>query len=140
MYRLAGGSDPPQHLGPRVNRGRGATKKKRPHYVLKVIVPTPTLAPITSPIDVAANMPSQARQVLPPVTTPSLFVAFAPSPSPTVSSTSLVPSPLPEVSPLSTPSPLSGHSRGHGHDAQSYIDDGTPCIAALPMISPNGQG
>jgi len=110
-----------------------------PHYVLKITVPTPTPALITSPIDVVANMPSQARQVLPPITSSSPLVAFPPSPSTTVSSTSSIPSPLPEVSPLSTPSPLSGHSRGHGHDAQSHIEDDTPCNAALPMISPNAQ-
>jgi len=86
-------------------------------------------------------MPSQARQVLPPITSPPLFVASAPSPSPTVPSTSSLPSPLLEVSPLSTtPSPLSGHSRGHGDDAQSHIEVGTLCNAALLMISPNGQG
>ena len=65
---LAGGFDPPEHLGLQVNRGRGAMKKKRPHYVLKITVPTPTPAPMTSPIDVATNIPSQARQVLPPIT------------------------------------------------------------------------
>ena len=96
-------------------------------------------APITSPIDVATNIPSQARSVLPPVTSSlSPIVASAPTRSPTVPSTSSVPSPLPEVS--STPSPLSGHCRVHGCDVESHIDDAIESNAALLMISPNGHG
>jgi len=155
-----GGSDPPQPLGPHVNKRKWTMKKKRPRYVLKITIPSLTPTPITSLsptnvniptqlggvvptttsslFDVIVNLPSQEKQVLPPVTSSSsLFIAS--SPSPTVPSTSSVPSPLPEVLPLSTPLPLSGHCRGHECHTQSYIEDGTPCNVALPMISPNGQ-
>ena len=92
-----------------------------------------------------ANMSCQRRQLFPlvtsaptPSTTPSPVIASAPTPSPTMPSTSSVHSPLVEVSPASVLMPLSGQHRGS--DAQSQIEEDTPCNGGLSMISPHSQG
>jgi len=100
--------------------------------------PTPSHTPISKnvvptaasfPCPRTANIPSQSiRDISPTTSSPTPVVASVPFPSDTEPSTSSVPSPLPRVTPLSTPSPLSMPSRINdcaiGEGAQSYPDRG----------------
>ncbi|KAK7382729.1 hypothetical protein VNO80_01764 [Phaseolus coccineus] len=178
----SGGCDQPKPYLSSQNKGKRVMKRKRPRYVLKVNIPPPPNAPIAhvpspsptpahtssptpglTPISTATSfpcprtvdIPSQSRRDISPTTSsPTPVVALAPSPSGTGPSTSSVPSPLPRVTPLSTPLPLSVPSRindcaiGEGAqiypdrgDAESNNEDDTLSFGhALPMISPYGNG